>query len=369
MFEVDSQSEGDAGLGERFVLHDLSAGARESRPRTTSAVAGFAADVREGLTAEAKHLPPKYFYDELGSLLFEAICLTPEYYVTRAEDEILREYADEIVRRAGIDDAKGDAEAGVPLALLELGSGNGEKTRRLVEAILRRQPTLRYLPVDISVSALERAADALLQSYPSLRITAYAADYEAALRHLAAHAPNEAEPSATRGRTLALFLGSNIGNFDRDEAARFLRDVRGVLRTGDALLVGADLRKDSRVLEAAYDDALGITAAFNLNLLARINRELAGDFRLDGFRHVAIYDEARGRIQMHLESVRAQAVRIGALNLTVEFKTGERIHTENSYKYDLKELDQLAAATGFARERTWFDQAHRFGSNLFRVVN
>jgi dimethylhistidine N-methyltransferase len=224
---------------------------------------------------------------------------------------------------------------------------------------------LHYSPVDISVSALERSASVLLQTYPTLRITAYAADYQTALRTLAQN--TGAKPHAER--TLALFLGSNIGNFTRTEAVSFLRDLRGVLRADDALLIGADLRKDTNTLEAAYDDALGITAAFNLNLLVRMNRELGADFNLDSFRHIAVYREDEGRMEMHIESTGAQSVRLAALNLTIEFSSGERIHTENSYKYNLDELDQLAAYTGFARTETWFDEAHQFSSNLFRAVS
>jgi dimethylhistidine N-methyltransferase len=309
----------------------------------------FSGDVRRGLTAEKKFLPPKYFYDELGSRLFEAICLLPEYYLTRAESEIFARRSDEIAELA----ARGSA-----VTLFELGSGSASKTRRIVEALLRRQGRLTYVPVDISTRALEESARALLQDYPALSVEAYAGDYDAAL-------PRLGENLGEGQRALVLFLGSNIGNFDLAEARDFLRRVRGVLRSGDALLVGADLKKDPAVLEAAYDDALGVTAAFNLNLLARINRELQADFDLRAFRHVALYDEARGRVEMHLESARRQSVRIRALGLEVMFGEGERVHTENSYKYDLAELSALADETGFARARTWLDGGERFSSNLF----
>jgi L-histidine Nalpha-methyltransferase len=281
----------------------------------------------------------------LGSQLFEAICLLPEYYLTRAENEILTRYAEEIV--SAIDG---------PKTLLEMGSGSASKTRRIIEALLKQQGDLLYIPVDISASALETSSRVLLQSYPRLRIRAYASDYYdgfAALR------------SEDRGRTLALFLGSNIGNFDADEAHTFLRALRGVLRTGDALLLGADLKKRADILEAAYDDALGVTAAFNLNLLARINRELDADFDLRAFKHYVRYDEEMGRVEVYIESLRAQAVRIGKLDLDIHLAAGERIHTENSYKYDLEGLSKLARETGFTRERTWLDKAERFSSNLF----
>ncbi len=355
-----------AAPADRLVIHDLQAshlaGAiDEAMPRADFASA-FAADVRRGLTAMPKRLPPKYFYDELGSLLFEAVCLTPEYYVTRAEDEIFAAHAGDIVCRAV---GEGGGNVTASLALLELGSGSATKTARLIEAILLRQNELHYRSIDISAPVLERAARVLLQSYPSLHITAYAADYQTALRTLAA-SPSDA--GASPALTLALFLGSNIGNFTRAEAVEFLRDLRGVLKTGDALLVGADLRKNSAVLEAAYDDALGITAAFNLNLLVRINRELGGDFQLDYFRHVAIYNDAEGLIEMHIASTRKQIVRLARLDLAIGFAADEHIHTENSYKYDLAELDCLAASAGFVREHTWFDRAERFSSNLFRAV-
>lgn len=327
----------------RLRLHQLD---------TADVRAAFARDVADGLRSTLKQLFPKYFYDELGSELFDAICLLPEYYLTRAENEILALHADEIIEATG-DDAK-------PLALLELGSGSATKTRRIIEALLRRQPALLYLPVDISASALSASAHTLLQSYPALHIEAYASDYDTALAHLAARPDARAEQ-----RLLALFLGSNIGNFDHDGAEQFLRTLRGVLREGDALLLGADLKKDRATLEAAYDDALGVTAAFNLNQLVRLNREFAADFQLRAFRHVAAYNEAAGRVEIYIESKFAQVVGVPALDMEITFAEGERIHTENSYKYDAAELDALAARTGFLCLRRWTDAAGRFSSNLF----
>lgn len=323
--------------GERLVIRDLA---------STIAHTSFAEDVRAGLGARPRRLFPKYFYDELGSQLFEAICILPEYYLTRAEDEIISRHAGEIV-----EEVEGDK------ILLEMGSGSASKTRRIIEALLMRQDELLYMPVDISASALETSSRVLLQSYARLRIEAFASDYYSALRALLS--------STRRGRTLALFLGSNIGNFDREEARTFLRALRGVLAEDDALLVGADLKKEPKVLEAAYDDALGVTAAFNLNLLSRINRELDADFNLRAFKHVARYDEEAGRIEMHIESLRTQRVTIRSLALELQFDEGERIHTENSYKYDTADLEKLAAETGFNIKRTWFDSMKRFSSNLF----
>lgn len=323
----------------RLRLHQLD---------TADARAAFARDVAGGLRATPKQLFPKYFYDELGSELFDAICLVPEYYLTRAENEIFARHAVEII------EATGDA----PLALLELGSGSATKTRRIIDALLQRQSELLYLPVDISASALEASAHTLLQSYPALRIEAYASDYDTALARLSG------EKEKRNERLLALFLGSNIGNFDRDGAEQFLRLLRGVLRDGDALLLGADLKKDRATLEAAYDDALGVTAAFNLNQLVRLNREFNADFQLRAFRHVAFYNEAAGRIEIYIESKFAQVVQLPKLDMEITFTEGERIHTENSNKYDLDELAALAARTGFNLAQTWTDELGRFSSNL-----
>jgi L-histidine N-alpha-methyltransferase len=311
--------------------------------------ASFSEDVRRGLSAEVKHLYPKYFYDELGSQLFEAICLLPEYYLTRAENEIFERYAREIA--SAIDGHK---------RLLEMGSGSASKTRLIIEALLNEQRNLLYIPVDISLAALETSSRVLLQSYPGLRITAYASDYYDGLAAL---------KSGTKERTLALFLGSNIGNFDPEESHRFLRALRDVLHTGDALLLGADLKKERHILEAAYDDALGVTAAFNLNLLSRINRELDADFNPRAFKHRATYNEEEGRVEVYIESLNAQSVSIPKLDINVRFQEGERIHTESSYKYDMEGLKRLAEATGFELARTWLDQHERFSSNLFLATS
>jgi dimethylhistidine N-methyltransferase len=309
----------------------------------------FARDVRSGLIAKPKALPPKYFYDELGSRLFEAICWLPEYYLTRAEGEILRTNSVEIVSSV-------DGQ----VRLLELGSGSAEKTRYLIEALLSRQEQLHYLPVDISDSSLELSSQRLLRLYPGLRITAFAADYFMALQALAERVP--ADPDC---RTVALFLGSNIGNFGRDESREFLRAVRKLLRPEDALLLGADLKKSREVLIPAYDDSLGVTAAFNLNLLARINRELDGNFDVKKFQHSATYNKDLGRIEIRLVSTQPQIVRIRAIDLEANFDEGETIRTENSYKFDLEQLSVLARDTGFELAKTWFDEARLFSFNLF----
>lgn len=311
----------------------------------------FAEDVRRGLTREPKSLPPKYFYDELGSHLFDAICLLPEYYLTRAEREIFETHAASIVAAAS-------GNGAAALTLVELGSGSATKTRLLIEAALARQTSLLYVPVDISRAALEASARALLQSYPDLSVEGFASDYDSAFPLLRARLARE------DARALVLFLGSNVGNFDPEEARDFLRRLRAALRPGDCLLMGADLKKDAATLEAAYDDSLGVTAAFNLNLLARINRELRADFRLRDFRHVAVYNERAGRVEIYAESAREQTVNVRALDLVVRFARGERVHTENSYKYDLAGILRLAEETGFRSANTWLDDAERFSSNL-----
>jgi L-histidine Nalpha-methyltransferase len=329
-----------SALPERLTLHRLAFGGDTN---------AFAQDVERGLTATPKSMPPKYFYDELGSRLFEAICFLPEYYLTRAESEILREHADEIV-----------ASIASPARVVELGSGSAEKTRYLLEALLRRQSRLHYLPVDISDASLERSSLELLHLYSNLRITAYAADYFTALQALQAADENQ--------RTIALFLGSNIGNFNSDEALNFLRQVRKVLRAEDGLLIGVDLKKSADILVPAYDDALGVTAAFNRNLLVRINRELNADFRIEKFLHKAIYNQSLGRIEAHLMSTEKQRVRINGLDLELRFEPGETIHTENSYKFDLEQLAGLASATGYVLEKSWFDRRQRFSFNLFTAA-
>ena len=306
----------------------------------------FARDVRAGLTAGRKRLPARWFYDELGSALFDAICFLPEYYVMRAEAEVLTAHRAEIA-----------ASLGAGVRLVELGSGTARKTRILLDALAPRQPDLEYVPVDVDAAMLQRVGRELLHDYPAMRVTAVRCDFTRPSIALAML-------PRTRARTVVLFLGSTIGNLDPAEAAAMLRDLRSSLSPGDALLLGADLRKAREVLEPAYNDALGVTAAFNLNLLARINRELGGRFELQAFRHLAFYDERLGRIEMHLVSTRAQRVRIEALDLEISFEEGERIHTENSYKHDAATLATLASSSGFTMAGTWSDWRRWFADVL-----
>ena len=298
----------------------------------------FAADVAAGLSGRRKSIPPRYFYDAVGSALFEAICELPQYYLTRAETEILTTHRREIA-----------AALGNPARLIELGSGSSRKTRLLLDEL----PTLEYVPVDIDAAMLERAAAELRAVYPALTVTPVAGDLlrpSLAFRDL---------PHA-RGRVAVLFLGSTIGNLDDDEALELLRDARTALQPGDVLLLGADLRKSKSILDAAYDDPLGVTAAFNLNLLQRINRELGGRFDLASFRHRAFYDEEKGRIEMHLVSLCRQTVRIDGLGLELMFDEGETIHTENSQKYDDETIGALARESGFAVANCWKDSRRYF---------
>jgi L-histidine Nalpha-methyltransferase len=307
--------------------------------------ASFADAVAQGLGSEPKSLPCRYFYDEAGSALFEEICRLPEYYLTRAEREILEAHADEIV-----------ADTGACSELVELGSGSASKTRLLIEAFLRRAGRLRYVPIDISRSALAESAQALLADYPGLEIRAIAGEYEQGLLRLRAGSDDEPR--------LYAWLGSNIGNFDRAEASDFLRHVRDAMRARDRLLVGIDLRKDRRTLERAYDDGSGVTARFNRNLLSRINRELGARFDLEDFRHEAIWRSREGRVELSLVSRRDQEIAIPALDMVVKLRKGERIHTEDSFKYSPREIAEVAEAAGLRVAARWCDDASRFSLNL-----
>jgi dimethylhistidine N-methyltransferase len=305
-----------------------------------AATQSFADDVRAGLTAEPKALSSKYFYDGLGSALFDAITLLPEYYLTRAETEILRECGWEIVRV--LDE---------PVEFLELGSGSATKTRILIEEALRVQGSLRYCPIDISTDALRDSSTKLVDAYPGLSIRAYAGDYFEVLA---------SDALRFERRALAMLMGSNIGNYAPADARALVTLIGAALRPSDGLLIGVDRKKDRETLELAYDDPTGVTAAFNLNLLGRVNRELGGTFDLSNFEHVARYDERRGCVDSFLRSRVAQTARIASPDLDVTLGAGECIHTESSYKFDERDLNELAAATGFAVRKSWHDRQERF---------
>ena len=309
--------------------------------------AQFGRDVAMGLTAAPKRLSCRYFYNPEGSRLFEAICALPEYYLTRAETAILRDHARDIAA-----DFPGE------VTIIELGCGSAVKTRLLLQALRPSSRKVRYLPIDICRPVLEESAATLLRLFPGLEISAVAAEYHDGLRHL------RAELAAPR---LVLWLGSNIGNFERPEAGAFLRRIRDTLQAGDRVLVGVDLRKARPILEAAYDDAAGVTAAFNRNLLARINHELDGNFDLSAFRHRAVYDPDAGRIELYLVSTRSQRVTIGRLGLEVMFAAGEQVHTENSYKYSLPEMEAVVRAAGLQTKCCWQDVEARFSLHMLEI--
>jgi dimethylhistidine N-methyltransferase len=315
-----------------------------THPRKVAADSSFARDVDRGLSASPKTLSSKYLYDQVGSALFDAITVLPEYYLTRAETAVLREWGWEMVRSIGN-----------PIEFLELGSGSAVKTRLLIEEALRVQRALRYSAIDISTDALEASARALVAAYDGLTVHAYSGDYFALL---------ENGKFEREQRVLAMFMGSNIGNYEPAQAKRLMTLLGSALRSGDGLLLGADLKKDPAVLQLAYDDPAGVTAAFTKNVLGRINRELGGTFDLRDFRHVAEYDEARGAVDSFLVALEARTVRIAALNRDVAFAPGERIHVESSYKFSLEDLARLAAGAGFELSRTWTDREERFSVNL-----
>ncbi|HEY9381503.1 MAG TPA: L-histidine N(alpha)-methyltransferase [Burkholderiales bacterium] len=303
----------------------------------------FLADVLSGLARPQKSIPPKYFYDEAGSHLFEAICELSEYYPTRTEIALMQTRIGDIAARLG---------SGVQL--IEFGSGASTKTRMLIEAL---RPT-NYVPIDISESALHEACERLHLAYPALHINAVCADFTQAL--------NLRAPIIMAGAArVVYFPGSTIGNFTRAAAHDFLRNIAAMLGSEGKLLIGVDLKKDHAVLEAAYDDAQGVTARFNLNLLARMNRELGADFRVEQFRHRAFYDETLGRIEMHLESLVAQTVRIAGQRF--DFRRGETIHTEISCKYSVSEFQDMGRAAGFLPLDVWTDAERLFSVHLMSV--
>ena len=306
--------------------------------------ASFAEDVAAGLSRHPKRLSCKYFYDDVGSALFDAITRLPEYYLTAAETEILSDWGWQIVRLLD-----------TPVDFLELGSGSAIKTRLLIGEALRVQRDLCYSPIDISTDALRSSSLALVEAYPTLRVRAYAGDYFDVL---------QSQALRFERKTLAMLMGSNIGNYEPHEARELLRLIGRALHPGDGLLLGADLKKDRATLELAYDDPAGVTAAFDKNLLARMNRELGADFDVRSFAHVARYDEARGAVDSFLESRERATVSLRTPQLAFSFEAGERIHTESSYKFSDDDVVALGAAGGFLPVSSWHDRRGRFGVHL-----
>jgi len=316
----------------RFEYHDL-------KP----AAASFLEDVLAGLSARQKCLPPKYFYDDRGSALFEAICELPEYYPTRTELAMLEAGASEIAARIG-----------PAAAIVEYGSGSGRKTAVLLRAV----KPLAYVAIDISGEQLRASIASLAGTFPDVRMIALCADYTHPLP-LAKLEEIEAK------RRVVYFPGSTVGNFTVSEALTFLCNARNVAGPRGVMLVGVDLKKDVATLHAAYNDAAGITASFNLNVLERINRELSADINIGSFSHRAHYDEAAGRIEMHLVSSREQTVTVGGR--AFKFRTGESIHTESSYKYSVAEFQALARKAGFIAQHYWVDRNRLFSIHYLEV--
>jgi len=296
----------------------------------------FLAEVLSGLRKAQKELPSKYFYDEQGSRLFERICTLDEYYIPRVEATIMETCIEEMIELMG-----------PRVLLIEYGSGNCVKTRLLLDHL---DESVAYVPIDISGEWLLSAAEELAADYPELEVLPVCADYPGGFDLPVPRRPSD--------RAVVYFPGSTIGNFDPIPAKLFLEHVAGVCRPGGGLLIGVDLKKDPRVLHLAYNDSQGVTAAFNLNLLERINRELNCDFELDWFQHYAFYNPREGRVEMHLVSLREQTVHLG--DIPIPFAEGESIWTESSYKYNLDEFQQMAAAAGFRVEHAWTDDQQWF---------
>jgi L-histidine N-alpha-methyltransferase len=303
----------------------------------------LAYDVLDGLTRPFKELPPKHFYDTEGSLLFDRICALPEYYPTRTERAILEEGAEEIVSRTGAGE------------LVELGSGMPDKSRLLLDAMRDAGTLDRYVPFDVSEHVVGLAAERLVEDYPGLRVHGVVGDFE---RHL------DAIPRADDGTRVVAFLGGTIGNFLPGSRRRFLRAVARTLRRGDHLLLGTDLVKDPAVIEAAYNDSEGVTAAFNRNVLAVVNRELGGDFDLDAFEHVAFFDRQQEWVEMRLRALAPQEVTIEALGMTVHFGHREELRTEISAKFTRERLSADLAAAGLRLAELYTDPDELFAVSL-----
>ena len=302
----------------------------------------IAGDVLDGLSRMPKSLPPKLLYDARGSALFEQITCLPEYYPTRTEAAILMTHADEICARLGRNVSVG-----------ELGAGTATKTRILLRSLLRRQFSINYFPLDVSDAALQLAKDEVERELEAVNVHPQIGDFED-LAFLARQTPPR----------VVLYIGSSIGNLEQADAISLLQNIARHLSSGDQLLLGVDLVKNSNVMHAAYNDSAGITASFNKNLLVRINRELGGHFEPDAFCHVSFWNEAASRIELHLESTCLQSVRVDALDTTLQFYQGERIHTENSYKYTVDCLEDLLRHGGFEVENIWTDPDCWFAVSL-----
>lgn len=322
-------------FGDRLLLRNLLQADSNSVPSDDDAQC-----VIQGLSQSQKSLPPRFFYDDYGSLLFEQICQVPEYYPTRTETAILRTCASEIAAITGA------------CELVELGSGSATKTRILLDAYQQQGLPLRYMPIDVSAGILQDSARELLNDYPTLKIFGLVSTYQRALENLI--------PATLPSRMIG-FIGSTLGNLAPQDCEIFLQQIAAALETGNYFLLGIDLQKPKSILEAAYNDSQGITAAFNLNMLRHLNRRFDGNFDLEQFEHLAFYNETLNQIEMHLRSRITQTVRMEALDLTVEFAPGETIHSEISRKFDLKQMQETLSNYGLKTIKTWTDPNHWFG--------
>lgn len=303
-------------------------------------------DVIQGLTHSPKFLQPKYFYDDRGSQLFEEICQLPEYYLTRTETAILKQYSGDIAKLTGA------------CELVELGSGSSTKTRIILDAYKALDYPLNYVPIDVSAGILESSARELLLEYPRLQIQGKVSTYELALKSLT--------PTSLPSRTIC-FIGSTLGNLSPKECDEFLSQITQALDVGEYFLLGFDLQKSKDVLEAAYNDRQGVTAAFNLNMLHHLNQRFAGNFDINQFEHWAFYNESENQIEMHLKSLKLQTVELSALNLTVEFAAGETILTEISRKFNLDTVKQQLQSRGLVPLQHWTDAKQWFGLLLCQL--
>lgn len=327
------------------VLDTASAHLSRSSPKEASAVL-------EGLSSKQKYLPSWLFYDTAGSRLFEEITRLPEYYLTAREHSIFLERAAEMIASAsGLEKQ--------PLSVVELGAGSASKTLVLLHALVASQGHAIFMPVDVSETALQWARKNVHDALPTIEVQPICSDIT--------HGKTLKLP--LEGRRLALYIGSSIGNFDPEEAVALLQWLHSQLQPADALLLGTDMVKDTTTLLAAYNDKAGITAAFNKNILTRLNRELGADFMLDEFNHRAVWNAAASRMEMHLDSRQNQTVRIPALDRSFQFKRGESIHTENSYKFTPEDIGEILLKSGFSLEKSWYDADRWFGVHLARVVD
>jgi L-histidine N-alpha-methyltransferase len=325
-------------ISERLNIYTVKNGHRKK---------SFAEDVKDGLLAKNKGLHPKYFYDSKGSDLFEKICETPEYYVTRTEASILKKYSDEL---AALNSDK--------TVVVELGSGSSVKTRYIINSFINNNGRLDYMPIDVSEILIE-SSQTLINDYDKLHITGVISEYEEGM---------EMVNVISSHPKLVIFLGSSIGNFTRDEAKNLVKEISNNMNETDSFLIGFDLRKDAKAMNEAYNDKQRLTAEFNLNILNRINNELGGEFDLDKFDHYAFFNVTESRMEMHIVSLEDQSVFIKGINETISFKKGETIHTENSYKFTDEMINYLASSGGLKVQKTWKDDKNYFALCLMGKI-